>query len=341
MSSRSLRDSNLRRFEASPGDVIFIPPRTYHEMVRVQKNDLTIVGPEQAILDAVGFENGIHVGAEIFGQGPGGVPTCPAIAVRNFTLIGMTIQNANKNGVFLSGVDSYVIAKGRYVNNGDYGTYPSCSNNGQTLFNSVQGGEDTCIYIGNDVQSVIVGNRASGCTVGIQIVNSSEVVVRGNELTGNSKGVLAIVDPFNPLTETSEIRVDSNIIRENNRPNTSSDPDLTRIPAGIGILNVGSDNVVITKNLVENNNTLGVAITENPLALRDPRGIDPNPDDNKTRLNVFRNNGTSPSTGLPGADIFYDGSGRGNCFAGNTFVSSIPPNIEATFPCNSPTTGGR
>ena len=58
------------------------------------------MGPEDTIIDASGFANGIHVGAEIFGYGPNGVPVCPAVAVKNFTLIGLTIQNAVSNGVF-------------------------------------------------------------------------------------------------------------------------------------------------------------------------------------------------------------------------------------------------
>jgi hypothetical protein len=41
----------------------------------------------------------------------------------------------------------------------------------------------------------------------VQIVNSDNVIVRGNVVTGNSTGVLAIVDPFNPRTETSDVLI--------------------------------------------------------------------------------------------------------------------------------------
>jgi parallel beta-helix repeat protein len=319
--------------KANPGDIIFVPPSTYRETVRVLKDNITIVGSESAIIDARGFTNGIHVGADIFGQGPNGIPVCPAVAVNNFTLVGLTIQNAVSNGIFLSGVDTYTLAHGKYLNNGDYATYPSCSNNGQINFNYAKGGGDTCIYVGNDVEASIIGNVASDCTVGVQIVNSDNVIVRGNIVTGNSTGVLAIVDPFNPRTETSDVLIATNRIDANNRPNTSTEGDLARIPSGAGVLIVGSDNVRVRTNEVTGNDTLGVAITQNPIVPQDPRKIDPNPNDDQVRLNVVVNNGAHPSPGLPGADLLYDGSGHGNCFAQNRFGTSVPPNIEALFAC--------
>ena len=320
--------------EANPGDIILVPPGTYRETVRVLKDSITILASKGAVIDASGFANGIHVGADIFGQGPNGIPLCPAVAVRNFTLIGLTIQNAVSNGIFLSGVDTYTLAHGTYLNNGDYGTYPSCSNNGQINFNNAKGGGDTCIYVGNDVEASIIGNVASDCTVGVQIVNSDNVIVRGNVVTGNSTGVLAIVDPFNPRTETSDVLIATNRVDANNRPNTSTEGDLARIPSGAGVLIVGSDNARVRANEVTGNNTLGVAITQTPIVSQDPRKIEPNPNGDEVRRNVVVNNGAHPSPGLPGADLVYDGSGQGNCFAQNRFATSAPPKIEASFPCH-------
>src|SRR5215813_3686940 len=312
---------------AKPGDTIFVPPGTYRETVRVLKDNISILGPEDAIIDASGFGNGIHVGADIFAQAPN--PVCPAVAVKNFTLIGLTIQNAASNGIFLSAVDSYTLTHGKYLNNGDYATYPSCSNNGQINFNYTKGGGDTCIYLGNDVEASIIGNTATDCTVGIQLVNSDNVIIRGNNVTGNSTGILAIVDPFNPRTETSDVLIAANRITANNRPNTSMEGDLQSIPSGAGILIVGSDNVRIRTNEVTDNNSLGVAIFRNPLMSQDP---DPNGDE--VRRNLVVGNGLHASSGLPGVDLFYDTSGSGNCFARNKFGTSVPPNIETAFPCH-------
>jgi hypothetical protein len=35
----------------------------------------------------------------------------------------------------------------------------------------------------------------------------------------------------------------------------------------------------------------------------------------------------------PGADLIYDGTGSGTCFADNVFASSIPPALELLFGC--------
>jgi parallel beta-helix repeat protein len=319
---------------AKPGDTILVPPGTYTETVRVSKDDITIVGPRNAVLDASGFSNGIHIGAEIFGTGSNNAPVCPSVAVRNFTLIGLTIQNAKQNGVFLSGVDKYILIGGKYIDNGDYGPYPSCSNNGQIHFNDVSGGSDTCIYVGNDVDVSVTNNEAAGCTVGIQIVNSSDIMIRKNSVNDNTAGILAIVDPFNPLTKTDNVIIEKNDVARNNSPNKSTDEDLQRIPSGTGILNVGGDKLSIRKNNVAGNNTFGIAITQNPIAAEDPR-IDPNPDGTEVRENVIVDNGSAPADALPGGDIFYDGAGTGNCFADNTFKTATPPNVETSFPCPS------
>jgi parallel beta-helix repeat protein len=315
---------------AKPGDIVLVPPGTYRETVKVLKDNITIVGPESAIIDASGFTNGIHVGANIFT--PGTAPVCPAIAVKNFTIIGLTIRNADSNGIFLSGVDGYIIARGNYINNGDYATYPSCSNDGQILFNTAKGGSDTCLYVGNDVEVSLAGNQASGCTVGIQIVNSSHVQVRRNTVIGNTAGILAIVDPFNPRTETSSGLIEGNKVAQNNLPNTSTEADIGRIPSGTGILLVGTDLITVRENTAIGNNTLGVAVTANPLAPEDSR-INPDPTGNQIILNTLTGNGGQPGPTLPGADLFYDGSGQGNCFGHNTFKTAVPPNIESAYPC--------
>jgi hypothetical protein len=163
-------------------------------------------------------------------------------------------------------------------------------------------------------------------------VNSSNFLVSGNIVTRNTAGILAIVDPLNPRIETSDGVIEKNTVTNNNLPNTSTEGDIGRIPSGTGILNVATDRLTIRENTVTGNNTLGVAITANPLAAEDSR-INPNPIGNRVVLNTVVNNGTQPGPTLPGADLFDDGSGQGNCFSGNTFGTAVPPGIETSLPC--------
>jgi parallel beta-helix repeat protein len=319
---------------AQPGDRIVVPPGTYHESVDVTTNDLSIVGSRGAVLDAGGFTNGIHVGGDGWITGPDGFPACPPVAVDRFTLKGLTIEHAQENGIFLSAVGGYQISGGKYVDNGEYGIFPNCSNDGQINANEVNGGKDTCIYVGDDVDVTITANHATGCTVGVQIVSSENIKVTADKLTGNTAGILAIVDPFNPFSQTTNVTIEENLVSRNNLPNQADNVDLQRLPPGTGILNVGSDQLTISRNIVNGNRTFGLAILRNQFAIQsgDPR-INPNPDDNQTRENIIINNGGQPFDQLPGADIFYDGSGTGNCFSDNVFKTSTPPDIEAIYPC--------
>ena len=142
------------------------------------------------------------------------------------------------------------------------------------------------------------------------------------------------MDPLNPRTGNDNVLIEGNAVRQNNLPNDSTEGDLQMIPSGTGIMNVGGDDFTIRNNTVTGNSTFGVATLFNPLARQDPR-IEPNPDNNQVRRNVAMDNGFRPPPGftIPGADLFYDGSGRGNCFSENIFKTAIPPNIEAAYPC--------
>jgi hypothetical protein len=67
----------------------------------------------------------------------------------------------------------------------------------------------------------------------------------------------------------------------------------------------------------------------------DPR-IEPDADFNQVRGNVVLHNGRHPDPVraiTPGADIVYDGTGTGNCFADNVFKTEFPAGITALFPC--------
>jgi parallel beta-helix repeat protein len=323
---------------AGPGDTVVVPPGTYRESVLIDKSDLTVRGSRGAIIDADGFTNGIRVGSGEETPGPAGFPVCPPLALRNVTVEGLTVHNAEDNGIFLIGVDGFRVRGGRYLDNHEYGVFPRCSTHGLVEGNLAEGANDTGIYVGNDTEVLVTGNRAAGNTSGFEVENSSSVVVRANYASGNTAGILVFVLPGLPRTTTDHVLVEGNVVTRNNRPNPvppDSGEELGLVPTGSGILDVAGDDVTFRRNVVVGNDSVGIAVVASPFAGLDPR-VEPNPDRTHVVDNVFLHNGLHPDplrAGGRAADIVYDGSGSGNCFARNVFGTDFPSGITAQFPC--------
>jgi parallel beta-helix repeat protein len=324
---------------ASPGDTVLVPPGTYRESVLVETSGITIRGSHGAVLDAEGFNNGIRVGTGRFSVGPDGFPVCPPLTLHDITVDGLAVVNAERNGILLLGVDGFRIVDGKYLDNEEYGIFPICSRNGVIESNRVEGTEDAGIYVGDDEDITVARNDVSRCTIGVEIENSNDIVVRDNRAIGNTTGILVVVLPGLPKPFTEDVLIVNNVVVRNNFPNPvppdSGEPE-GLLPTGTGILNIGGDRVVIRDNVVNQNDSLGVAILANPFASLDPR-LEPNPDGNEVAGNVILRNGGSPDperAQTPGADIVYDGSGTGNCFSRNRFQTEFPEGITELFPCS-------
>jgi len=329
---------------ANPGDTILVPPGVYAECPVVSKSNLTIVGAREAVIDATGCANGLTVGTGSLGTDPGtGLPTCPPITIDGFTLRGLTIENADPNGVFIIGATHFHVVGGKYVANGEYGIFPRCSTYGLIDANVVDGAnvaEDAGIYVGVDDHVDVQSNVVTGSPIGIEVENSLNTRVRWNVATGNTSGVLAVVLPGLPRAATDNVLIEGNTIVRNNLPNPFAPTDLddiALIPTGTGILDVGADHVVIQRNLITGNDTVGVAIVKDPdvFVKADPR-IDPFPDNGVVRENWIVGNATNPDParpGTPSADIVYDNSSPTQCFANNVFGTDFPAGITSSLPC--------
>ena len=335
---------------ASPGDTILVLPGTYtgsagaDSVVDVQTSGITITGSRNAVIDATGFEYGIMVGPDVPITSAG----CPAIAVTNFHLSGLTIKNAEHTGVHMIGVDGFSLNHGRYLDNFEYGPFPICSKNGEIRANFVSGSNDAAIYVGDDENVDVLNNFVTDSVAGIEIENTLDSIVRGNVLTGNTGGILAFVLPGLPQPFTDTVLIEDNHIFDNNRTNTGSGA-VGGVPEGTGILIIGADNVTVRDNDVTGNDTFGIAIIGNPFAFFDPR-IEPFVDNLVVEDNTFLDNGSNPDPlrAFASGDIIFvpdgvdpttgmlllsDPDPSDNCFAGNTFGTDFPPGIVSLFPC--------
>jgi parallel beta-helix repeat protein len=302
---------------ASPGDVIRVPPGTYHENVEVTESDITIIGSPAAILD------GEFVGSD-------GMGLC-VMSTTGFRLTGLTVRNF-EYGVFLQDVDGFEVSHGVFRDNEEYGVFPVLSSNGVIDFNDVSGSNDAGIYVGLSSDIVVKHNHVTDSTTGIEIENSARIEADHNLATDNTIGVLVVLLPGLPVKTLSDVVVTSNVLNGNNRPNPYGEPDpeeiVSLLPSGIGLLVVAGDGGVLQHNVAKHNNSAGIAVVSlSPdLAELDDQ-IDPEPDGYQIVDNVALQNGTEPdpNLGLPqGADLFWDGTGSDNCWASNVFMTSIP-----------------
>ena len=340
---------------AEPGDTIIVKPGIYtgspgdDAVVTITKDDITIKGSRAAVIDARGFEYGIMVGEDA-SIGPAG---CPAPTVEDFRIKGLTIMNAADTGLRLVGVEGYSISHGVYLDNEEYGPFPLCSTDGVIAHNFASGHKDAAIYVGDDDGVVVAHNTVTRSTIGIEVENSANAVLRHNQLIGNTTGILVVVLPGLPMAFTENIRIEHNAILRNNFPNPvpRGGDVVGLLPTGTGILNLGGDNVSIAHNLIVGNDSLGLAIIANFFAAADAR-IEPFVDDNEVRQNTILGNGSRPDPEraiTPGADIVFipdlldpatggivalDPDPRDNCFADNVFESDFPVGIVGLFPCS-------
>jgi parallel beta-helix repeat protein len=200
---------------------------------------------------------------------------------------------------------------GDYENNESYGIFPILSDNGRIASNHVSGSSDSGIYVGQSSHSTVVDNVCVNNTVGIEVENASSVAVMRNALHGNSIGILAVVLPNLTVKTTSGIDVDLNVVRNNNRENSTTEPGdpLALLPGGVGVLLVGADQTRVSANRVLNNGSAGIAVVSLPhkFAKLD-RLIDPAPDRDSITANTVLGNGRQPDPrlgALPPRDLLY------------------------------------
>jgi len=313
---------------ANPNDTIVVPDGTFvlNNSLLVNKSSITLRGGQGAILDATGLENAIVVGVPNFPfEGP---TPCPKIAVRNFRIEGFTIRNATVNGILLVGVSGFVISNGNYVNSGQYGIFPYCSQNGLIQFNTASGASESAIIIANDINVTATSNVAMNSTIGIDVENGNKTVILDNIVTDNRVGILVSLLGSSPAINNTDTIVVGNWVFNNNNNNTKPPINITaELPLGSGIAVTGGSNMYIAGNTVTDNDSFGIVVTSTPPELLTPPQyripfnvlIEKN-----TLINNGKNLHVTSLTGPSGGDlVMVSEPPSGTCQRNNTFSSSI------------------
>jgi parallel beta-helix repeat protein len=335
---------------ASPGDTVRVARGQYVEVGRpcpvdrkkrcavvIVKDDISLVGAKGAVLGArKGQYQGIAVGRGVSAK----CLTQKAKRVHGSLISGFTVRGFDHDGIFLGCVDNYRVTNVRTTGNVEYGIFPSHALNGRVDHSYASGSNDTGIYIGQSRKARVDHNTAEKNVSGFEIENSTGIRVDHNVANGNTAGILSFALPKLDIKVNDSNIIESNTVTANNKKNTCADPDDTvcKVPAGTGILLVAADSNQVKSNTVTGNNSFGIAVANYCLALGASEAeckaldIDPDSDKNRVTSNKASGNGTNPDPGVPApfaADLAWDTSGDGNCWASNQAGKVFPDPLPA------------
>ena len=246
---------------AAANSTIQMAAGTYHfaNSVNLSTNDNITVkgaGMTSTILD---FQNQ-SAGAD------GVVQSVPASSTVKVSFSDFSIQDTAGDGLKITGssglhVNHVGVSWPTRTTHGGYGIYPVQSKQVLVENCTVDGASDTGIYVGQSDGIVVRTNVLTHNVAGIEIENSSNADVTGNDSHDNTAGFLVFELPTLPKVGGHNIRVYSNNFHDNNTPNFG-DPSGTvaLVPAGTGGLVLAVTKVEVFGNTFTNNGALGLAI---------------------------------------------------------------------------------
>ena len=260
---------------AEPGTTIQVMPGTYKETVYIDKDGIRLVGVIQegrrAVLDGEGKLNDaiLYSGNNV--------------VVENFT-----ITRYKGNGIMSQAGNNWEIRNNLIIDTGVYGIFPQLGQNGVVEHNVISGIEDAAIYVGMSDNVHVAHNEVFDSVAGIEIENSRHAIVEANSVYNNTGGILAFITPGLPIKTTFDVIIRNNFIVGNNHKNFGAPGStVAGIPAGTGILVMAADDVVIEGNIIRDNKTAGILVTDHGNAANVT--TDPDSDPNSDRIKILNN----------------------------------------------------
>ena len=356
---------------AHRGDWILIAPGVYTGSVRISTPDLHVRGMNRnkVILDGKHQTgNGIVITAS-------GV-WIENLTVRNFdrrsredsadgnevwwgTGSGRRITVHGWWGQYLTAYDTGLLS--------GYGLYASHSVDGFFKHVYASGFNDSGVYVGGcrDCHALVQDALVERNALGWSSTNAGgHLIVEDSTFRDNSVGVAPDSEPDTDLPPPQDGACDSasnrkelptftstqvdrctifanNLIEDNGNLSSPANSDILNAPWGEGVVLGGDYADLVQDNTIRDNPTFGVLVLERP---------DPFPPTSKTVYfqsagnevsdNLVTGNAKVRGTtdiGLEGG-VFGTQNSVNNCFAGNTFGTSSPADIEGTWGCQNATT---
>ena len=265
-------------------------------------------------------------------------------------------RDFRRNGIQTRWVEGFEFIRNESVNNLNNGIYPTLSANGLVQNNVSYGSLDTAMWVAGSENVRVIGNEVYDSVIGFEITVSNNVWVTQNKIHNNTLGI-GLFHPDGAGNPSKPVManwvIEHNDVRDNNRAERCASPGCVSraaLPPGIGILLLGVSDHVIAKNVVENNEFVGIGVlgwcTANqgdptlcPIVDVEPPREDPSvarnlvvPEQVERQRNAtaVRVASASPGRGHSfRADAELGETGTGNCFEKNkpdgfTYFSSEP-----------------
>lgn len=261
--------------KAQPGDTIEIMPGTYIETVYIDKDDIHLIGViDKGVWPTLEGEGRLNDAILYSGNG---------IVIEN-----LKITHYKGNGIMGQAGNNFEIRNNLIVDTGVYGIFPQLGKNGIIEYNIISGIEDAAIYVGMSENIHVAHNEVFDSVAGIEIENSRHAIVENNYTHHNTGGILAFVTPGLPIKTTYDVIIRNNFVVDNNTANFGAPGStVAGIPAGTGILVMAADDVIIEGNIISNNKTAGIIITDHSNA--ENITLDPDSDPNSDRVVILNN----------------------------------------------------
>ena len=147
------------------------------------------------------------------------------------------------------------------TSDGAYAIYPVQSSDVLIEDCTVSGASDSGIYVGQSQDIVVRNNTATLNVAGIEIENSFDADVYGNDSHDNTAGILVFDLPGLQQEGGHAIRVFSNTIVNNNLASFAAQADIVSlVPAGTGFFVMANHDVEIFGNTISGNQTAAAGI---------------------------------------------------------------------------------
>jgi parallel beta-helix repeat protein len=295
----SLEEVQAALIEVAPGSTVAFPSGTF-----------AFSGPLSLDVDGVTIRGAGMDRTRLSFAGQASGAQGLLVTADDFTIEDITLQDAPGDILKIEGADGVTIRRtraewtgGPSTGNGAYALYPVQCSNVLIEDSEAIGASDAGVYVGQSDNIIVRRNLATQNVAGIEIENSTDADVYGNEATGNTGGILVFNLPGLDIANGARTRVFDNEVYENNEPNFAPVGNIVgKVPTGTGIAILAAHEVEIFDNWVADNVAVNLGIISyrtTELAFDDP-DYDPDPDTLYVHGNTFEGTSDMP-TGELGA----------------------------------------